>query len=44
VAGESAIGKHVTLLYGEPPIDVEVVGVAGDTRHHGLGADARPEP
>ena len=40
--GESAIGKEVTIFYiRDQPW--EVVGVVGDTRHHGLSQPARSQ-
>ncbi|MCG8462609.1 MAG: ABC transporter permease [Holophagales bacterium] len=40
--GEPALGRRVRMSYGEREWR-EIVGVVGDLRHFGLGAETRPE-
>jgi putative ABC transport system permease protein len=39
--GEHPVGQRVLVRIG-PPVEREIVGVVGDVRHGGLGAEARP--
>ncbi len=41
--GQPAVGKKLTLYFGQPPREMEVVGVVADTRHQSLAIAPRPQ-
>ncbi|HEX8474382.1 MAG TPA: ABC transporter permease [Pyrinomonadaceae bacterium] len=43
-ANEDPIGKRISLTpFGQPPVWIQIVGVAGDVRHTGLAAEPGPQ-
>jgi predicted permease len=40
--GRSPLGRRVTLLHWDEPLEAHVVGVVGEVRHRGPGEESRP--
>jgi putative ABC transport system permease protein len=43
-ANDDPVGKRISLTpFGQPPVWIQIVGVAGDVRHAGLAAEPGPQ-
>jgi len=40
--GENVLGRHISIGAGNVPLDIEIVGVAADTRHQSLREAVKP--